>query len=400
MERRTTSAAIKVNRRGNGWPLIYRRRYPSGLPSFVVDMGKQSDGRRVRRTFPTRGEAETFAEQRRTERANEGALTNAVPWEIRREAAICAAKLAPYHAKLTEAVDYYVQQVLQYRTSPSASDAIRQMLTELKAGGRRETAIRTLRGFLGGAFTLQFGERQLSTVALTELNAICLVPHLQPRTRLNRIRMVSQLYNYAVEHGWVSGNPAERIIRPILEKREPGFLDVDAARRLLEHANEFGLLPYTVIGLFAGVRRAELLRLDWSAVNLVDREITIGSEIAKTRSRRVIPYGDALAAWLERCTRCNGPVVNPKDFEGDFGRLRRAAGIKHWPQNALRHSFASYHVAQYRDPVRTAYLLGHRGGTDMLDSHYRGLVSSAKAKEFWALRPSGLMVQAALMDAA
>jgi integrase len=327
-------------------------------------------------------------------------MTNAVPWEIRREAAICAAKLSPYRAKLTEAVDYYVQQVLQYRTSPSVSDVIKRMLDELKAGGRRETAIRTLRCFLGGAFTLQFGERQLSTVALDELNVICLVPDLQPRTRLNRIRMVSQLYNYAVKHGWVSGNLAERIVRPILEKKEPGYLDVDAARRFLEHADEFGLLPYAAIGLFAGVRSAELLRLDWSAVNLIDREITIGSEIAKTRSRRVIPYGDDLAAWLKRCARCSGPVVNPNNFEGNFGRLKRAAGIKNWPQNALRHSFASYHVAQYRDPVRTAYLLGHRGGTDMLDSHYRGLVSSAKAKEFWALRPSGQMVQAALRDAA
>ena len=123
----TTSVAIKVNRRGKVWPLIYRRRYPSGLASFVVDAGKQSDGRRIRRTFPTRGEAETFAEQRRTERANEGTMTNAVPWEIRREAAICAAKLSPYRAKLTEAVDYYVQQVLQYRTSPSVSDVIKRM---------------------------------------------------------------------------------------------------------------------------------------------------------------------------------------------------------------------------------------------------------------------------------
>jgi integrase len=274
------------------------------------------------------------------------------------------------------------------------------MLAELKTGGRRETALRTLRSFLGGAFTLQFGDRQLSTVTLDELNAICLVPDLQPRTRLNRIRMVSQLYNYAIEYGWVSANFAERIVRPLLEKKEPGYLGVDAARCLLEHADDFGLLPYVVIGLFAGIRRAELLRLDWSAVNVVDREITIGSEIAKTRSRRVIPYGDVLADWIERCGHRSGPVVDHKNFEGDFGRLRCAAGIKHWPQNALRHSFATYHVAQYRDPVRTAYLLGHRGGTDMLDSHYRGLVSSAKAKEFWALRPKGLTVQAALRDAA
>jgi integrase len=159
-------------------------------------------------------------------------------------------------------------------------------------------------------------------------------------------------------------------------------------------------LAYVAIGLFAGVRSAELLRLDWSAVNVVDREITIGSEIAKTRSRRVIPYGDTLAVWLEQSAHARGPVVDRQNFERNFGGLRRTAGVQHWPPNGLRHSFATYHVAQFRDPVRTAYLLGHRGGTDMLDSHYRGLVSSVKAKEFWALRPSRLIAQAPLREAA
>lgn len=34
--------------------------------------------------------------------------------------------------------------------------------------------------------------------------------------------------------------------------------------------------------------------------------------------------------------------------------LRKAAGIKVWPHNVLRHSFGSYHLAAYGDGVRTA----------------------------------------------
>jgi integrase len=229
---------------------------------------------------------------------------------------------------------------------------------------------------------------------------VCLAPELVARTRLNRIRMVSQLYNFALRQEWVKENLTKRIIVPLQADHVPEYLEVQDVRRLLECAPEFGLLAYVALGLFAGIRRAELLRLDWAAVNLADREITIGPEIAKTRSRRVIPFDETLAAWLQGCPRQGGGIVNSISFERDFGALRRAAGLRRWPTNGLRHSFATYHVAHFHDPVKTAYLLGHRGGTNMLDSHYRGLVSSLKAKEYWALRPSTLVVQSALREAA
>jgi hypothetical protein len=167
MERIAPNGTAGIRRRGRHWPRIYRRRYPSGLTAYVVDLGKPSGAGRARRTFPPRGEAETFAEQKRVERANEGTRTFAVTWEIRREAATCVAKLAPYQAKLTEAVDYYVQHVLHYRTSPKASDVIERMLEGLADGGRRETAIRTLRCFLGGIRT---HGQQLPHVSLPDRN--------------------------------------------------------------------------------------------------------------------------------------------------------------------------------------------------------------------------------------
>jgi integrase len=277
--------------------------------------------------------------------------------------------------------------VLEHRKAPVISKMIDDLLQEKERAGRRETTIHTLECFLC-EFAASFGDRQLHTVTLPELNEVCLVPELAPRTQFNRSRMMSHLYNYALRKKWVSVNLAKDIVIPEWDPAEPGVLLVEQVQQLLRHADEFGFLPYIGIGLFAGLRRCELMKLDWTAVKRLDREIVVDASIAKTRSRRVVSYDDALTAWLELCPAGSGPIVDAKTFGGRFDRLRKAAGIQDWPHNALRHSFASYHLALHKDSVRTAFLMGHTGGTDMLHNNYKGLVSTADAQRFWALTPA------------
>ena len=52
------------------------------------------------------------------------------------------------------------------------------------------------------------------------------------------------------------------------------------------------------LGAFAGLRSAEIERLEWSDIDLAGRHITVGADKAKTASRRVVPISDNLAAWL------------------------------------------------------------------------------------------------------
>jgi integrase len=57
-----------------------------------------------------------------------------------------------------------------------------------------------------------------------------------------------------------------------------------------------------------------------------------------------------------------------------------------WPQDCLRHSFASYHLAMFESAEKTALQMGHNS-TDMLFRHYRELVTKEQAEKFWALMP-------------
>jgi len=61
-----------------------------------------------------------------------------------------------------------------------------------------------------------------------------------------------------------------------------------------------GLVPWLAIAGFAGLRSAELARLDWSEVNLEEQHITVAADKAKTGARRVVPISDNLSGWLQR----------------------------------------------------------------------------------------------------
>jgi hypothetical protein len=63
----------------------------------------------------------------------------------------------------------------------------------------------------------------------------------------------------------------------------------------------------------------------------------------------------------------------------------RAELRKEWPSNALRHSFGSYHLAQFKDAAALALQMGNSPA--MIFRHYRELVRPKDAAEYWALKP-------------
>jgi Phage integrase family len=63
------------------------------------------------------------------------------------------------------------------------------------------------------------------------------------------------------------------------------------------------------LGLFAGLRVAEIKALDWQDVDLAGGFIHVGAKISKTRARRLVPVLPNLKAWLQPIAKPAGPVV-------------------------------------------------------------------------------------------
>jgi len=140
------------------------------------------------------------------------------------------------------------------------------------------------------------------------------------------------------------------------------------------------------IGAFAGLRDAEIKRLDWSEVDLARGHIEVKAAKAKSARRRIIPIQPNLAAWLLPYSGMTGPVV-PVGYRGKLERVRKAAEITRWPNNGLRHSFASYRLAAIHDAPRVASELGHTS-PQMLYSTCRELVLPEEAERYWKIAPA------------
>jgi len=368
------------------WPPIHELTYTSGKRAWQVAC--MVNGHRIRETFPTKGEAETRAAEIRIQVENEGHAAFDLPAAIRVEAQKAIEKLMPHKASITEAVDFYLEHVLKYRNAPVVAEIVKKLVAEAEGNKRRERTLKDLRVRLE-RFANTFGNRQLTSITREELAAWLNDPTLSARSRINYAVKVSQLYNFAIRNGWAEYNIAASIPRPTAEDTEPEIFTPEQAARLLEHAAAYDLLPYVAIGLFAGLRSAELLRLDWSAVKLAERTIIIGANVAKKRSRRVVEINETLAAWLPLCAKRKGAIVELNDQRTLYKRLAElatAAGLEKWPDNGLRHSCASYSLALTGDAVRVAYQLGN--SADMIHRHYKALVTKADAERFFALRPA------------
>lgn len=76
--------------------------------------------------------------------------------------------------------------------------------------------------------------------------------------------------------------------RPKVIEGDIEFLTVEQCRRILDLAVDHGLYHYVVLGMFAGIRSAELRRLRQNHIHLDRRVITLGADVTKKSRRRVI----------------------------------------------------------------------------------------------------------------
>src|SRR5207244_3601599 len=131
---------------------------------------------------------------------------------------------------------------------------------------------------------------------------------LSPVTRNNFRRVLIVAFNFAREHGYSAGNPAEKSARAKVIESAIGILTVEETARLLESAAP-ELVPFIAIGAFAGLRRAELERLDWKEIDLQSSLIEVTAKKAKSARRRFVRIQSNLAKWLQQCAQVSGSVT-------------------------------------------------------------------------------------------
>ena len=110
---------------------------------------------------------------------------------------------------------------------------------------------------------------------------------------------------------------------------------------------------YFAIGAFTGLRSAELIRLEWEDVNFARGYVQVGKAKAKTATRRLVPIQPNLEMWLAPYRAQSGWIFVSEHAADRAIAQAKASGIE-WPNNVLRHSYATYRLAQCRDAARVA----------------------------------------------
>jgi integrase len=198
---------------------------------------------------------------------------------------------------------------------------------------------------------------------------------------------LTQLFNHALAESFVEKNPVAGIAKKKVLAGEVGILKPRQVASLLEEAPT-EILAGLAIGFFAGVRRAELCRMDWDEIDFDQGLIEVKASKSKTAARRLIPMRESLRAWLLPLRKHTGKIM-PSEmiWRTRLADAMTAAKLTEWPHNAPRHSFASYHLAQFQDAAALALEMGH-GSTKMIFEHYRALVTPAAAESYWSIKPA------------
>ena len=191
-----------------------------------------------------------------------------------------------------------------------------------------------------------------------------------------------QLFNHALDRGVVEKNLIAKIPKKKAGVAEIGILTVPQIKALLENASP-QILPGLALGLFAGVRRAELCRMDWSELDFEQDHVEVTAAKSKTAARRLIPMREALKSLILPHRQDSGAIMPTEMiWRKRLKAAMTAAGIENWPHNALRHSFASYHLAHFKDAAALALEMGHTD-TKMIFEHYRALVAPKESVGYW-----------------
>lgn len=363
----------------------------AGHEFWRVRLGKKfTGGKPVKKEFPDLDAAREWIGEQTDQQKETGASTYQLSPRQLAEAADAFKRLNG--APLTGAVTFFLSHAKPAGGLRTFKEIAEEFLRSRKAMGVRPRTYVQYESYLR-VLGEEFDAQPISQISRNDLEDFFAESEWSPRTRLNYMVTLSTIFGFAQDRDYCPANPAAKIDRPILEDRPVGILKVGEAVALLQAAlnQEDGMVPAVAIGLFAGIRRSELVALDWSEIDLKQGTIEVRGSKAKTRQRRIVHVCDSLKKWLRPRARKSGDVTVSKrdDVWGEHLRdLIEKAGIVDYPHNGLRHSFGSYHYEQHRNEQLTASEMGNSPA--MIFRHYRDLVRPADAKLYFSITPRNL----------
>jgi integrase len=295
---------------------------------------------------------------------------------------------------LIEAVRYYAKKHPKELPRKTVAEVVEELIrakTEDGASYHYLNDLKKLRIF-ARAFSCQ-----LASVAGTQIDDWLRTMKVAGRTRNNYRLLIQTLFNFAKARRYLPLDHDEMSAVAVANEQN-GEIEIFTPDELLMWitAADPHLVPFLVLGAFAGIRHWEIKRLDWSDIRLDRGFIEIKGGKSKTGSRRLVPITPNLSQWLAPYAKASGPVCSYSNMSEELmylvhkvNKRRKRERLKPvaWKHNALRHSFISYRVAAIQNVNQVALEAGNSPA--MIFKHYRELVTPEEAKAWFSITPNG-----------
>ena len=183
---------------------------------------------------------------------------------------------------------------------------------------------------------------------------------------------IKAMLNWAVENNFLNSNPANRIKRIRIPEKLPVFFNKEDLRDLV------------IFAVNTGLRQGEIINLEFTQVDFINRVITLDNQNHITKSKRVrsIPLNEITLQILNKRVgknsssyifNLNGNKINQDFLIHKFKKFVLTAGLN--PKlkfHSLRHTFASWLVQRGVSIYEISKLLGHSDiKTTEIYSHLR-----------------------------
>jgi integrase len=299
---------------------------------------------------------------------------------------------------IMEAVHFYERFGKSIREKRTVPQVVAELMEGLRADKRSEYHVRDMEArlkafaefFPGQILELRTTDVDKWLRGLSWVDQKDQVQSMSSKTRNHYRNAVVQLFNFARDHGYLArGLPTEaeavKTVDVVVSENE--IFTIEEMERLLSDVRE-ELIPALTIKAFSGIRTEEMLRIKWENINFETQHITISSDIAKTKQRRIIPMSKNLVAWLTPFKNSKGRICpqwkRPQAMFQAFDRHGKRLGTN-VGANKFRNSYISYRVALTHDVQRVALESGN--SPKIIQREYLELATENDGKRWFGIFP-------------
>jgi site-specific recombinase XerD len=218
-----------------------------------------------------------------------------------------------------------------------------------------------------------------------------LTKNYSPSTIRRKIHSLSSFFTYAHEQRYIIENPMLPIHAPKQPDRIPKFLSVNEIKLLINAPSKYTDEPFLSLRnkviietfLYTGIRRQELLNLDWTDLDFGEKTLLIRK--GKGNKQRIVPLIEPLASELWKYLQTMLPINHTPLFISSKGNRMSVTALQQFMRryvvllgfdkkgysiHTLRHTYASHLAQQNVSLIKIQRLMGHSDpGSTMIYAH-------------------------------